>query len=188
MNTINSNQNEVDFETSSVPVTRYDLQVLRSLRRIIRAIDIYSHKLKTTCQLTVPQLICLQSIVEDEPLNARTISERVYLSPSTIAGILDRLEIRGLVIRERDRRDRRIVNVSATEKGIRLAEEAPSPLQDNLANALNRLPELEQATIALSLKRIVDLMEVQQFDAAPILETNNLENSDLNGNGKEMES
>ncbi|MFA7623361.1 MAG: MarR family transcriptional regulator, partial [Pusillimonas sp.] len=35
----------------------------------------------------------------------------------------------------------------------------PSPLQQKLAESLNALPELEQATITLSLERIVDLME-----------------------------
>jgi hypothetical protein len=42
-------------------------------------------------------------------------------------------------------------------------------LQQALARALARLPELEQATIALSLERIVALMEVEKLDASPIL-------------------
>ena len=37
--------------------------------------------------------------------------------------------------------------------------------------ALKELPELERATITLSIERIVDLMEIRQVDAAPILET-----------------
>lgn len=94
-----------------------------------------------------------------------------YLSASTVVGILDRLEKKGFIRRLRDSNDRRVVNVSATEKGQKLAYNAPSPLQDGLANALNRLSELEQATIALSLKRIVDLMEAGHLEAAPILET-----------------
>ncbi|MFQ6609023.1 MAG: MarR family winged helix-turn-helix transcriptional regulator [Fidelibacterota bacterium] len=154
-----------------MPETRYELQVLRSLRRIIRAIDIYSRKLKSSYQLTAPQLVCLLCIVEEGPLNSTAISKRVFLSPSTIVGILDRLEIRGLVTRGRDAKDRRIVNVTASAQGLELAKTAPSPLQDNLVNALRKLPELEQATIALSLKRIVDLMEAEQLEAAPILET-----------------
>ncbi|MEA1980696.1 MAG: MarR family transcriptional regulator [candidate division Zixibacteria bacterium] len=159
----------------SIPETRYDLQILRSLRRIMRAIDLYSHKLKTSYQLTAPQLICLLCIVEEGTINVTTISKKVFLSPSTIVGILDRLETRDLVFRERDSKDRRIVNVTALEKGIKLAKTVPSPLQDNLANSLKKLPLLEQSTIDLSLKRVVDLMEADQLEAAPILETGQLD-------------
>ncbi len=159
----------------SIPETRYDLQILRSLRRIMRAIDLYSHKLKTSHQLTAPQLICLLCIVEEGTINATAISKKVFLSPSTIVGILDRLEAHGLVSRERDSKDRRIVNITALEKGIKFAQTAPSPLQDNLANSLKKLPLLEQSTIALSLKRVVDLMEADQLEAAPILETGQLD-------------
>lgn len=155
----------------SVPDTSYDLLVLSSLRRIIRAVDIYSRKLKSTFQITAPQLICLICIVEDSPLNIKSISEKVYLSPSTIVGILDRLEARGLIKRERDTKDRRIVNIVASKDGIKLAKAAPSPLQDNLSLSLKELPLLEQATIALSLKRVVDLMEVEKLNAAPMLIT-----------------
>jgi len=73
--------------------------------------------------------------------------------------------------------DRRVVNVIATAKGRALADNAPSPLQDGLADALKRLSEMEQATIALSLERIVDLMEARDIDAAPILETGRLDQS-----------
>lgn len=161
-------------ETLQLPKTRYDLQILQSLRRIIRAIDIYSRKLKSKYHLTVPQLICLLSIVEDGPLNTTTLSKKVYLNPSTIVGILDRLEARNLVVRNRDNTDRRIVNVTATIEGKLLVSKAPSPLQDNFAHALLQLPQLEQATIALSLNRVVDLMEINRLDASPLLEINEL--------------
>jgi len=63
------------------------------------------------------------------------------------------------------------VRVTATREGVELSRKAPSPLQQTLANTLNELPELEQATIALSLERIVSLMEAPEVDAAPILAT-----------------
>jgi DNA-binding MarR family transcriptional regulator len=121
--------------------------------------------------MTSPQLICLGTIIEHGPLTVSDIAHRVFLSPSTVVGILDRLEGRGLARRERDTTDRRVVNIIATPAGKRVARKAPSPLQDNLHEALMRLPKLEQATIALSLTRIVDLMEAGHIDAAPILES-----------------
>src|SRR5690606_6663658 len=71
----------------------------------------------------------------------------------------DRLEDKGWIKRERGREDRRIVFVTATDAGVQLVQDTPSPLQKKLADALNALPALEQATITMSLERIVHLME-----------------------------
>lgn len=156
---------------SAAARTRYDLQILRALRRIIHSVDLYSKELAATNRITAPQLICLLHIVNNGPVSATAIGREVHLSPSTVVGILDRLEEKGLVERHRSQEDRRIVRVTATRDGIELSQSAPSPLQQTLANSLGELPELEQATIALALERIVALMEAPEVDAAPILAT-----------------
>src|SRR3546814_17846002 len=97
--------------------------------------------------------MCLRTVIVNGPLTATSISREVHVSASTVVGILDRLEDKGLVRRERGREDRRIVFVSATEQGIALYRETPSPLQKKLADALKSLPELERAPIPLSLVR-----------------------------------
>lgn len=157
--------------TNPIPGERYDLRILQSLRRIIRAIDIHSRRLKLKHDITGPQLVCLITIVERGPLTIKAIAGEVFLSPSTVIGVLDRLEAKGLILRLRDTKDRRVVNVSATATGKEVVERAPSPLQEGLARALTNLREIEQATIALSLERIVELMEAEDLPADPILET-----------------
>lgn len=146
---------------------QYDLRILRALRRITRAIALHSKQLAACSHITAPQLVCLHTVIAGGSMTATAISREIHVSPSTVVGILDRLEEKGLIRRERGREDRRIVFVSATEAGMRLASEAPSPLQKTLADALNALPELEQATITLSLERIVDLMEKGEQNPAP---------------------
>lgn len=150
---------------------RYDVRILRSLRGIIRSVDLYSRELAATNQITAPQLVCLLHVVNQGSVTATGIGREVHLSPSTVVGILDRLEEKGLVRRQRSQEDRRMVRVSPTAAGTELARRAPSPLQQTLATALNALPELEQATIALALERVVALMEAPPLDYAPILTT-----------------
>jgi DNA-binding MarR family transcriptional regulator len=149
---------------------QYDLRVFRSLRRIIQAIDLHSRRLVAQHNITGPQLVCLLSVKEHAPVTPSAIAQHVHLSPSTVIGVLDRLEGKGLVRRERDRQDRRRVQVFLTKVGEAVAESAPSPLQDTLARAMKKLPQAEQAMLAGSLERIVELMEVRHVDAAPILE------------------
>jgi DNA-binding MarR family transcriptional regulator len=139
----------------------YDLRILRALRRITRSIALHSRQLAACSHITAPQLVCLRAVIDLGPMTATAISREIHVSPSTVVGILDRLEDKGLVRRERSREDRRIVFVAATDAGIALAKDTPSPLQQKLADALKALPELEQATITLSLERIVNLMEPQ---------------------------
>jgi DNA-binding MarR family transcriptional regulator len=154
----------------SVTRQRADFRVLQSLRRIIRSVEIHSRKLASTYKVTGHQLVCLLTVQEKGPLTATAIASEIHLSPSTVVGILDRLEEKRLIQRKRDRKDRRLVNVMITDLGERLVEQAPSPLQERLAQALSNLPELEQDTIARSLEKIVDLMEAGQIEAPPILE------------------
>lgn len=158
-----------------VPKERYDLRIMQSLRRILRSVEVYSRKLAHEHGVTVPQLICLLKIDELGALTIKELSEEVFLSPSTLVGIIDRLEKQELIGRRRSARDRRKVRISLTEKGMGLLEKSPSPLQDSLASAIDNLPELERATIALSLEKVTGLMEAHPHveeveNAAPILD------------------
>ena len=137
----------------------YDLRILMALRRIMHFIDTYSRRLAVEHHITGPQLICLYSIVAEGPLTLSALGKRVSLSMSTVNGIVDRLENKTLVLRERKDKDRRKVLITATQAGISLASSAPPPLQDRLSLAIEELPELEQVSIALSLERIVEMME-----------------------------
>lgn len=159
------------------PLNRLDLRILRALRRIIQAVDIHSRKLASQHKITGPQLVTLLCVTEQGPLTTSEIGKHVHLSNSTVVGILDRLEAKSLVSRQRSTRDRRIVHVTATEEAHALVDSAPSPLQDVFADALQDLPELEQTAIALSLERIVELMEAKDIDAAPILDLGQMKHS-----------
>jgi len=111
-------------------------------------------------------------------LTSSKLAKIVYLSPSTLVGIIDRLEEKGLVKRTRDCKDRRLIHISISKTGDQLVAAAPSLLQDTLANALVALPESEQIAITMSLEKLVDLMEARHIGAAPVLETGSLTSDD----------
>lgn len=170
---------EADVEEAMpvLPKERYDLRILSSLRRIVRSIDSYSRRLASECGMTVPQLLCMIKIDELGPLTLKELSQEVFLNPSTIVGIVDRLEKSGILMRERSVLDRRRVRISLTERGKEMVARSPSPLQESLVKAIEQLPELERATIALSLERIIQCIEdpsngsaANAEIAAPVLE------------------
>lgn len=149
--------------------SRYAESILRSLRRITRAIDLHSRELSARFNLTVPQLVCLRQLYLKGPATSGHLSRLVFLSQATVTGILDRLESRGLIGRERGRPDRRRVTVKLTEEGENLAEGMPWPLQERFAQRLCSLPEEDQARIDQVLDQIVHMMSVQDIDAWPIV-------------------
>lgn len=157
-----------------VPTQSYELRILQAFRRIIRAVDLHSHKLATQHKITGPQLGCLLAIKENGPITSAKLAQKIILSPSTIVGIIDRLEEKKLVQRNRDSKDRRLIHIYITTAGEQLVAAAPSLLQDTLIRALSELPETEQISITLTLEKLVDLMEISHVSAVPIIQTGHL--------------
>jgi DNA-binding MarR family transcriptional regulator len=159
---------------SELEKDRHDIRILQSLRKIIRSIDIHSRQLNMQYEITAPQLIVLLDLVKNGSQTIASISKNVFLSPSTLVGIIDRLEAKKLVQRERSEKDRRQVIIFITKEGKDFCKKAPSPLQEKLALSLKNLSVKEQETICQSLDRIVELMNVDEIDAAPILQTGDI--------------
>lgn len=137
--------------------------IFMDLRRIMRAMDVYSRQLSDSHGLTGPQMLCLREIATQGSLTTGTLALAVALSPATLTGILDRLEMRGLVSRERRPEDKRRVLVSLTAHGRQMSQELPSPIQERFSSKLQNLPAEEQAAIRRSLATVARLMEEDSY-------------------------
>jgi DNA-binding MarR family transcriptional regulator len=135
------------------------LRLFYALRRVAQAVEVDSRRLAKAVNATGPQLVCLRGIVTYEPTTATDISSLVYLSPSTVVGIFDRLESKGLVKRRRDRKDRRVVFVTATDAGRELVARAPHPLFDALGKLLGKLSKTEQQVLVATVDELARLIE-----------------------------
>ncbi len=136
-----------------------DLQLFYALRRIAQGVEVDSRRLAKQYNITGPQLVCLRAVVNLGPTTATDISERVHLSPSTVVGIFDRLEAKGLMRRRRDRQDRRVVFVTATDAGRELVDQAPHPLSTALDELLKGLNKAEQHTLATAVDELARLTD-----------------------------
>ena len=144
-------------------------QLLISLRRVIRAIDIHSRQLNKQSGLTGPQLMVMQKIAQlDTPL-AKQVATEITLSAATVTTIIDRLESRGLVVRTRSETDKRKVHLSLSDAGIALLSGSPKPLQEHFIKRYQNLEEWEQSQLLSAVERIASMMDAQELDAAPVL-------------------
>lgn len=148
-------------------------KVLVSLRQIIRAIDLHSKKLERTSGLTGPQLLVLKAINQKAAPTAGTIAKEVSLSQATVTSILDRLERKELLHRNRSQDDKRKIELTLTDSGRAILASAPALMQDSFIRTFNDLEDWEQSLILSSLQRLAYMMNAEDLDAAPLLDSTN---------------
>lgn len=144
--------------------------VLTALRRITRAIYLHSKQLERRVGLTVPQILVLQAIKDNERPSVSDIARQVSLSQATMTSVINRLVKKNLVLRERSTSDRRKVKINLTESAMEVLKDAPDLLQEDFIYRFERLESWEQKMLVSSLDRIASLMDAQNVDASPILE------------------
>jgi DNA-binding MarR family transcriptional regulator/GNAT superfamily N-acetyltransferase len=133
-------------------------EILVQLRKIVRAMDVQSRQLQRNCALTGPQLVVLREIVRYGEIAIGALAVRVSLSGATLTGIVDRLEQRFLVVRNRNGKDRRQVLLSSTEAGEVLCNNAPPLMQEKFLAAMSGLKQWEQAQMLAVLSRLSTMM------------------------------
>lgn len=74
--------------------------------------------------LTHPQYLVMLALWEREPRSLRDLGETVALEPGTLSPLVKRLEAAGLVVRERDGGDERMLAVRLTPDGRKLRRQA----------------------------------------------------------------
>jgi DNA-binding MarR family transcriptional regulator len=157
---------EAFFET-------YGLRMLGSIRRIIHAVDVHSRRLNSKHRITEPQMICLYWISRHGPLTISALAAKADLGASTIIGIIDRLEDKGLATRRRCRQDRRKVFIEATEQGAELTSKIPMMFEDQLLQSFSRLNPQEMEELAVALDKVAQLISpgLKTPDKGVFLET-----------------
>lgn len=89
--------------------------------------------------LTEGQLVVIEYLLKHEQVKPSDLIDYLVTTPAAVTTILDRMEKAGLVARERDESDRRIVRVKLTESGI---EEGKRGLELREAFLQNQLDQL----------------------------------------------
>ncbi|MGA7964695.1 MAG: MarR family transcriptional regulator [Gammaproteobacteria bacterium] len=143
--------------------------VLRDVRRIVRALSLAGRDLARSHDLTVPQLLCLRVLKDAGMLSAGTLATALSLSPQTVTGLLDRLHARGLIERTRSETDRRQVLIRLSDHGEHLLATTVPSLQDRFVERFSALPAARRRALAEALAAIVSLLEAEALDAAPLL-------------------
>lgn len=151
---------------------------LRALRRVLRATEIGSRQLATATGLTPSQLLVLREIDTRGSATPGAIAHALQFSQATITSIVDRLESLGFVQRQRGEKDKRQFHLSVLPGGKAAIADAPDPLQMTFTDRFVALPPWEQAMILAAVERLATLMNAQNIDAAPLLDSGLIDRSE----------
>ena len=143
-------------------------RIVNSVRRIRNAINCYSKELTKTVGLSGPQLGLLIVAKRYPQVSLGEVSERMFLHTSTVSGIVDRLEVAGYLVRQRDVEDRRTVRLQLTDKGNTAIAQAPPSAFGFMIEGLGRLPEAQLREISSSMQTLCRLMKIEDNDGAEI--------------------
>lgn len=138
--------------------------IIFSIRKLIQAGELYSKELSKIHSISAAQLNCLLALFENGSLPPSQIAKHMLVKSSTVTGVVDRLEQKGLVRRVRNSPDRRIVTIELTEAGIQLAENAPPPIQQKIVDGLKKISETEIDEITFALSKLTDMLDVQDLE------------------------
>jgi len=147
------------------------IDILIKLRKIVRSVNLESKRVEKEQGVSIPQLLCLQFLAEQEDYrtNAAKLKAFLNLNASTISGILRRLEKKGLVAKLPKASDKRVTLISLTANGMELIESAPITFQQKLSKKLQALPPEKLQTIIDGIDILTSIMEVDEIDASPII-------------------
>jgi DNA-binding MarR family transcriptional regulator len=85
----------------------------------------------------------------------------MYLHVSTVCGIVDRLEGAGHLVRSRNDKDRRAINICLTEKGVRTVKDAPLSGFANMFHDLQKMPASEVKKISRAMVYLSKIMNIE---------------------------
>jgi DNA-binding MarR family transcriptional regulator len=143
-------------------------EVVWLIRRLMQGSYIYNKELNKKYQVSAPQLASLLALFENGPMPPSQIAKYIMVNSSTVTGIIDRLEQKGLVERARISRDRRVITIALTEKGQELAKNAPPPIQKKIVDGLKKLPPSETEQIVQALTKLTYMLDVQDLEVDEI--------------------
>jgi DNA-binding MarR family transcriptional regulator len=130
-------------DTTATLADRLHSAAIHLLRRLRREDD--------ASGLPAPQLSAMSVIVFGGPITLGALAAAEQVRPPTITKLVALLEEQGLVEREIDHDDRRIVRVRATARGTRLLYDGRRRRVASLAESVRGLPAADRAALAKAI-------------------------------------
>jgi MarR family 2-MHQ and catechol resistance regulon transcriptional repressor len=130
------------------------LNTYTKLMRAAESVTVRVNRPMSAAGLTISQFGVLEALLHKGPLCQRDIAAKILKSTGNITMVIDNLEKRGLVRRERDSQDRRYLTVYLSAAGTTLIAKAFGAVEASIATEMAALSEAEQELLGTLCKKL----------------------------------
>ncbi|OZM57898.1 MarR family transcriptional regulator [Lottiidibacillus patelloidae] len=134
-------------------------EIEKSLRMIAGIIKQKGREMLADYEITPPQFIALQWLLEHGDLTIGELSSKMFLACSTTTDLIDRMEKNELVTRVRDEKDRRVVQIHLLPKGNDIISEVIKKRQQYLSDKLEGFSKEEVEALQKSMHQLHQHMQ-----------------------------
>ncbi len=132
---------------------------MQRLWKLTHALEVRSKKMAKVLGVTGPQRLVVRLVGQSPKVPAGDIAHTLGIHPSTLTGILARLEKQGLIRREVDGADRRKATFELTAAGKRIDRERKGTVEAAVRRALTRATPSVVANTTHMLGLLVEELE-----------------------------
>jgi MarR family 2-MHQ and catechol resistance regulon transcriptional repressor len=122
--------------------------------RAAESVTVRVNRFMSHHSLTISQFGVLEALLHKGSLCQRDIAVKILKSTGNITLVIDNLEKRGLVKRERDSDDRRYFTINLTTAGMELIAMAFTDVESAIVAEMNTLDEHEQELLGSLCKKL----------------------------------
>ncbi|TCU66395.1 DNA-binding MarR family transcriptional regulator [Tissierella praeacuta] len=131
----------------------------KHLRKVDYIIRRKGREILSDFNITVPQFSALQILINYGDMTIGELSQKMALACSTITDLIDRMEKSDLVIRKKDKKDKRVVRVEVLPKGYDILEKVLKKRIDFLTGKLSDFSDEDKDKLNLGLKSLYEAMK-----------------------------
>ena len=145
--------------------------IVQDLRIVVKTTQAHSRWIEKQSGVSGVQLWAMWQLFAEPGQKVSDLSQALSIHQSTASNMLDKLEDKKLIRRDRSGPDQRVVQLYLTAKGTELLSSAPRPAQGPVTEALNRMNDKELIKLRSGLQALIQHMSVEAEDGAltPIL-------------------
>lgn len=140
-------------------------KIVQDLRIVVRTIQAHSRWVEKQCGVSSVQLWAMWELFAAPGQKVSDLSRSLSIHQSTASNMLDKMEEKKLIRRDRSGPDQRVVQLFLTKKGSDLLSVAPRPAQGAVQDALKRMSDEELSYLKNGLDALISHMTVSEEGA-----------------------
>lgn len=144
-------------------------EVFSAVLRLVRMVQTGMQNIENDHGLSGSQLWALWQVSAEPGQRVSELAKALHIHPSTASNLVDKLELRGYVRRQRGGEDNRVVRLHLADAGIRLVKNIPGPMQGRMRHALQDVPPEVLTGLHRGVAALLGVMEAQADAAATLL-------------------